>query len=250
MLQKSTSQSKGAEAQVAAEVHKFAKNASRRYRRALRWLEAEGHEDHKTKLEKSTLQMSLAKASTLAYQRFGEDAGEASEEEKRAVQEAKELLAEALPNCEALEDESRTYACLRMILQVTIQGEDVSEARTVLDRLTTMRPDDVDLKSDAARINRLEAALTLKSGASAIEDVQKDLQAAVAGQDAAKVSECLKTVEDMITGGQVTWDTVRTLKVGKDVGNAMKMGNPDIATQARKVVAEIQALASRNAIGL
>lgn len=42
----------------------------------------------------------------------------------------------------------------------------------------------------------------------------------------------------------------RTLKVGKDVGNAMKMGDADIAASARKVVGEIQALAQRAGIGL
>jgi len=113
-----------------------------------------------------------------------------------------------------------------------------------------VRPDDDELKSDNARINKLQAALALKNGANAIETVQKDLQEAITAGDKPKVTENLVTILDMITGAQVTWDTIRTLKVGKDVGNAMKMGDPDVAAQARKVVGEIQALATRNGLGL
>mmetsp|Transcript_53889 Transcript_53889/g.149657 ORF Transcript_53889/g.149657 Transcript_53889/m.149657 type:complete len:648 (-) Transcript_53889:273-2216(-) len=250
-LRKSTGDSKDAEAHVSDQVHKFANNAARRYRRALKWLEADDQQDKKNQLEKSTVQIRLAKASTLAHQRFGDAAeNEAGADEKAAVQEALVLLKEVLTNAESSKNEQLTYECLKMTLQVWIQGEDVDEARKVLERLMATRPDDEQLKSDSARINRLESALNLKKGACTIESVQKDLQAAIAASDKPKVSECVASLFDMIKGGQVTWDTVRTLKVGKDVGNAMKMGDADIAASARKVVGEIQALAQRAGIGL
>lgn len=251
MLRKSTGDSKDAEAHVSGQVHKFANNATRRYRRALKWLEADENQDKKIKLERSTVQMRLAKASTLAHQRFGDAAeAEATEEEKTAVTEALELLKQVLATGEDMKNETLTYECLKMTLQVCIQSEDVGQAREVLEQLLSTRPDDDELKSDSARINRLEGQLNLKKGASTIETVQKDLQEAVTAVDKPKVTDCIAKLYDMIKGGQVTWDTVRTLKVGKDVGNAMKMGDPDIAAAARKVVQEIQSLAQRAGIGL
>merc|ERR1712039_135880 len=114
----------------------------------------------------------------------------------------------------------------------------------------TLKQDDEELKSDSARINRMEAALSLKKGAGTIETLQKDLQAAVTEKDAKGAGEILQSIFDLMKNSQVTWDTVRTCKVGKDVGNAMKMGDPDLAAQARKVVQEIQSLAQRNGLGL
>eukprot|EP00928_Gymnodinium_smaydae_P033008 TRINITY_DN23762_c0_g1_i1.p1 TRINITY_DN23762_c0_g1~~TRINITY_DN23762_c0_g1_i1.p1 ORF type:complete len:712 (-),score=148.44 TRINITY_DN23762_c0_g1_i1:180-2315(-) len=250
-LQKSTESSKDAEAHVAKEVVKFSNNAIRRYRRTLSWLEKETQDEKKVILEKATVQMRLAKSTALAHQRFGTAAeGDATEEEKQALAEAQELLKEALATGEAQKKESLVSQCLKMVLQMHIQAEDVAKAREVLEKLLEMKPGDDELKSDSARINRLEAALALKQGASNIEKVQSELQAANTAQDKAKVAECLQTVLGMITGAQVTWDTVRTCKIGKDVGNAMKMGDPDLAAQARKVVQEIQALAQRAGIGL
>ena len=48
----------------------------------------------------------------------------------------------------------------------------------------------------------------------------------------------------------VTWDTVRTLKVGKDVGNAMKMADPGLQAQGKETVGAIQALAQKAGLGL
>jgi len=250
-LKKSTGDSKDAEKHVADQVHKYAANAEKRYRRALKWLKMDGEEDKKIKLEKGTLLMRLAKAATLGHQRFGDAAeGEAPEAERGAVREALALLKEAGEVGEAMKNEALSYECLKMTLQVCIQSEDVKEARAVLEQLQTMRPDDDDLKSDGARINRLESALSLKKGAGTVEDLQKDLQAAVTGQDKEKAGEALASIYDIMKEGKVTWDAVRTCKVGKDVGNAMKMGDPDLAAQARKVVQEIQALAQRAGLGL
>jgi len=254
-LKKSTGDSKDAEAHVAAQVHKFANNASRRLRRALKWIESGGEamdsEGEKVKVEEATLRMRLAKASTLAHFRFGDAAeAEASEEEKEALREAQVLLKDALTYGEASKNESLVYECLKMSLQAAIQAQDLTEARQVLERLQGLRPDDDELKSDSARINRLETALMLKKGANTIDTVQKDLQAAVTGTDKPKVTECLNTILGMLVEKQVTWDTVRTLKVGKDVGNAMKMGDPDLAALGQKIVREIQQLAQRAGIGL
>merc|ERR1712061_479159 len=159
---------------------------------------------------------------------------------KEAVQEARDLLKQVLQTGEDMKNESLTYECLKMILQVCIQGEDVAEARVVLERLMALKPEDDELKSDSARINRMETQLTL----------QKGLQAAVSTGDTAKAGETLLNLHELMKEGKVTWDSVRTCKVGKDVGNAMKMGDPDLAAQAQKVVREIQALAQRAGLGL
>merc|ERR1712032_316529 len=114
----------------------------------------------------------------------------------------------------------------------------------------TIKPEDDELKNDSARLNRMESALTLKKGAGTVEDIQKDLQAAVTAVDKDKLKECLGQLYDLMKNNKVTYDSVKTCKVGKDVGNAMKLGDPDIAAEGRKVVGEIQSLAQRNSIGL
>lgn len=120
----------------------------------------------------------------------------------------------------------------------------------MLETLQSLKTDDEELKSDSARINRLEAALSLKKGAGTVEELQKELQQAVTDSNKEVVSKVLGEILDLMKGNKVTWDAVRTCKVGKDVGNAMKMGDADLAAQARKVVSEIQALAQRNGLGL
>jgi len=252
-LRKSTGDSKGKEAAVADQVHKCSNNAIRRYRRALPWLEAEKKDDRKIQLEKATVQMRLAKASALFHQRFGDAAEEnMPESEKKALDEARQLLKDVLEASESLANENLKYECLRLTLQVCIQASDVTEARSVLDAATKLRPDDTELKSDAARINRMEGRENLKKGAAGIEEVQKELQAAVATglEEKPKITELLGKIFDMIKGGEVTWDTVRTLKVGKDVGNAMKMGDVELQKAGSKIVQEIQGLAQRAGIGL
>jgi len=250
-LRKSTADSADAEAHVAAQVHKFAYNADRRYRRALRWLAADDKaEDKKMQLEECTLKMRLAKASSLNHQRFGVAAEtDPPEAEKAALKEAVELLDQVLKTSETLKNESVAYECQKMSLQVCIQAGENVEARRFLEKLMEMRPDDEELKSDTARINRLESVLSLKKGASCVEDLQKELQAAVTALDKEAASKVLETLLGMFKDCAVTWDAVRTCKVGKDVGNAMKMGDPDLASLARKVVGEIQALAQRAGLG-
>ncbi|CAE7200711.1 unnamed protein product [Symbiodinium sp. CCMP2456] len=249
-LRKSTEDSKGAEAHVAEQVHKYAYNAERRYRRGLKWIEMDKKDDRKLQLEQATLRMRLAKAMSLAHMRFGENPEPASDAEKAALKEARELLAEVLTVSEALNNDSVKYECMKMNLQVCIQDEDVSEARKVLSRLQEEKPDDEDLKSDNARINRLENDLSLKQGAGTVEELQKDLQQAVTAGDKPKVGEILEALLGMFKESKVTYDAVKTCKVGKDVGNAMKMGDPDIAALGRKAVGEIQALAQRAALGI
>merc|ERR1719162_2049852 len=202
-------------------------------------------------LEKCTVQIRLAKSSTLSFQRFGEAAeAEAAEDEKSAIKEALEILKQVLAAGEGLKNDSLIFECLKMTLQVCVQGNDATEARKILETLLSMRPEDDELKSDSARINRLEGALNLKKGASTIETVQKDLQAAIIAVDKPTVIELVTKLHDMIKATEVTWDAVRTMKIGKDVGNAMKMGDPDVALIARKTVGEIQSLATRAGIGL
>jgi hypothetical protein len=74
---------------------------------------------------------------------------------------------------------------------------------------------------------------------------EKRLQAAVSGADKAAVGEALTQLEEIMSKDLVKYDIVKNLKVGKDVGNAMKMGDPDLAQQGRKVVAHIQRLAQK-----
>ncbi|CAJ1341343.1 unnamed protein product, partial [Effrenium voratum] len=146
-----TYDSKGAELHVADQVHKFAYNAERRYRRALKWIEMDKKEDRKLQLEQATLRMRLAKAMSLRHMRFGENPEPATDDEKAALKESQDLLAEVLQVSEALNNASIRYECMKMNLQVCIQAENVTEARKVLTQLQEDRPDDEDLKSDNAR---------------------------------------------------------------------------------------------------
>eukprot|EP00434_Breviolum_minutum_P003961 symbB.v1.2.003485.t1/scaffold198.1/size278664/1 len=156
--------SKSAEAHVAEQVHKFAYNAERRYRRSLKWIEMDQKEDRKIQLEQATLRMRLAKAMSLAHMRFGENPDPATPAEKAALKEGRQLLAEVLKVSEALNNASIRIECMKMHLQVCIQDEDVVEARKVLAQLQEERPDDEDLKSDNAR--QEVAVETLGLGAS------------------------------------------------------------------------------------
>jgi len=255
-LQKSTGQTKGAEEQTAQQVHKYADNAMKRYRRVLKWMEAEANMDDKHKLEKVKATMRMAKALALSHQRFGEAAeAEAGDAEKSALVRAQSLVRSTeyvLDACEgASQKDKLEYEGLMISLQVSLQAQDAEGARASLDMLTRKKPDEAEeLKSFAALINRLETAISLKKGASAIEETQKELQTAVADKDKAKVIECLEVILDMLVNSKVTWEKVRTCKVGKDVGNAMKMGDPDCAKIAQTCVKEIQALATRAGLGL
>jgi len=256
-LQKSTGQTKDAEEQTAGQVHKFADNAMKRYRRLLKWIEAEANMDDKHRLEKVRATLRMAKASALSHHRFGEAAeADADDSEKSALIKAQSLLRSTkylLDACEGAASQKDTleYEGLMISLQISLQAEDAEGARASLDDLTKRWPDESDeLKSFAALINRLETAISLKKGASAIELTQKELQTAVADEDKAKVMECLEVILDMLVTSKVTWEKVRTCKVGKDVGNAMKMGDPDCAKVAQTCVKEIQALATRAGLGL
>ncbi|OLQ01886.1 hypothetical protein AK812_SmicGene15312 [Symbiodinium microadriaticum] len=165
--------SKGAEAHVAEQVHKYAYNAERLRLSGAQWRMVmpkswivgglsersykDKKDDRKLQLEQATLRMRLAKAMSLAHMRFGENPEPASDAEKAALKEARELLAEVLTVSEALNNDSVKYECMKMNLQVCIQDEDVSEARKVLSRLQEEKPDDEDLKSDNARMGRMKS---------------------------------------------------------------------------------------------
>jgi len=250
MMRKSTSDSVQAEEHVASLVHKFANNAVRRYRRALKWSDAEENQDKKIKNEKSTLGMRLAKASALGNMRFGENPGDATDTEKKALKEALELLATVLTNAEEMKNDNLVFECLKLNLQVCIQAEDVPEAKKVLAKLQELRPGDDELKSDSARLNRMEQAVAIKKGGGTVETLQQDLRAANEAKDKPKIEEALAGILDLMKTDQVKFETITKLKVGKDVGNAMKLGEgfADVTASARKVVGEIQALAQRNAM--
>lgn len=259
-LRKSTGDSKDAEAAVSEQVHKFAGNATRRYRRALRWIEADNQEDGKIKLETATLQMRLAKASTLLHQRFGEEAeAEPKATELEAIKEAKDLAAKVIATAETLKNESLKYDMLKVLLQVNIQALDLKEARKNVDQLKELKEDE-ELRSDLARINRMETELLKKQGANTIETMKNDLAAAVekckaaTGEDVepckAEVARLLEETLALLKGGEVTYDACKTSKIGKEVGNAMKLGHKDLATIGTKCVGEIQALAQKGALGL
>jgi len=247
-MRKSTADSQDAEQHVASQVHKFARNAARRYRRVLEWVEKDDQDDRKIKLEKITLAMRLAKAQALAHQRFGEQPGEPTDEEKAAVGEARALLKGALDSAEELGKDTMVFECLKLSLQISIQAEDVAEAKKILERLHSLRPGDEELKSDSARLNRMEQAMAVRKGSSTVEDLQRDLRAANEAVDKAAVSAALASILELMKTDQVKFDTITKLKIGKDVGNAMKLGDADLSGQARKVVGEIQALAQRNAM--
>merc|ERR1712178_558572 len=144
----------------------FANNACRRFKRAQGWLAADKQDEKKVKVQTAECAMKLAKAQALAYQRFGPESDKkASDEEKKALGDARELLAKVLKTSEELNMEQLKYDCLKMSLQIAIQAEDVAEGKKILEQLQAMRPGDESLKSDSARLNRLNTAKELQEGA-------------------------------------------------------------------------------------
>lgn len=253
-MRKTTDDAIGAVQQVTDQVHRFAVNAERRYRRLLQWAEEELTTDptsEKMWVEKQLAAMGLADAVVLSHWHFGEAAqSPPSEEDQKALDEARALLEDAFARCEEKGNTNMAYDCMKLSVQVAIQACDVSEGRSWLERMSKLRPGDENLKSDGARLNRLESALTLKQGAGTVKSLQVDLQTAVAAKDLEACSKVLSSLEELMKANEVKYDIVKDLKVGKDVGNAMKLGNQDVALQARKVVSEIQRLAQRGGIGL
>lgn len=252
-MRKTTDDTVGAIEHVADQVHKFANNAVRRFKRASAWLKVDNQDNNKVKLEMANCNMKLAKAQALAFQRFGPKAEEkASEEEKKALGDARELLADVLKSAEDMDKEQLKYECLKMTLQIAIQDGDVASGKKVLEQLQAMRPGDETLKSDSARLNRLTTAMDLKSGAGSAEELQLALRAANEATpfDKPVILEKLAALFEMMKDNKVKYDDVKNLKVGKDVGNAMKLGDADLAKEGRKVVGEIQRLAQQGALGL
>jgi hypothetical protein len=250
-MKKTTDSEVGAIQHVSDQVHKFAYNAVRRFRRAKTWLAADNQELAKVKVEVSNVSMKLAKSQALAHQRFGPDAEKkASEEEVAALKEAREMLQSVLSLAEEMEKEQIKYDCLKMSLQMAIQAEDVQDGKRILELLQAMRPGDESLKSDSARLNRLSTAMELKEGAGSIETLQLELRAAIEAVDKPVIAEKIAAMFEMMKNNAVKYEDVKNLKVGKDVGNAMKLGDADLAKAGRQVVGEIQRLATNAGLGL
>lgn len=250
-MRKTTDDTVGAITQVSDMVHKYANNASRRFTRARAWLAVEKQDTIKVKMETANCAMRLAKAQALAFQRFGPDADKkAGDEEKKALVGARDLLTTVLKAAEEMDKEQLKYECLKMCLQIAIQAEDVKEGKTNLDLLQAMRPGDESLKSDSARLNRLTTAMNLQEGAGEVETLQLELRAAIEAVDKPVITEKINALYELMKNNQVKYDSVKNLKVGKDVGNAMKLGDPDLAKEGRKVVGEIQRLAQQAGLGL
>merc|ERR1712137_1107529 len=138
---------------------------------------------------------------------------------------------------------------MKMSLQVQIQAENAKDARAMLEELQALCPGDDDLRDDAARLHRLETAMSLKQGAGTVEDLQKDLQAANEAKDFDAAGRALAALLELMQANNVKYAALKDLKVGKDVGNAMKLGDADVAATGRKCVGEIQRLAQQNALG-
>jgi len=250
-MKKTTDHEVGAIAHVSDQVHKFAFNAVRRYRRAKSWLAVDDQKLNKVKVETANVTMKLAKAQALSHQRFGPDAEKkASEEEVAALKEAREMLQSVLSIAEELDKEQIKYECLKMSLQMAIQSEDVQDGKQILEVLQGMRPGDESLKSDSARLNRLTTAMELKQGAAGIETLQLDLRAAIEAVDKPVIAAKIAEMFELMKNNAVKYEDVLKLKVGKDVGNAMKLGDPELAKAGRQVVGEIQRLAQNASIGL
>jgi hypothetical protein len=250
-MRKTTDDVVGSIKHVSDQVHKFAFNAVRRYRRSKTWLGADNQEQTKVKVETANVKMKLAKAQALNVQRFGPAQDEKpTEEEVNAIKDARELLAGVLKLSEELDKEPMKYECLKMSLQLAIQAEDVKDGKGILEQLQTMRPGDESLKSDSARLNRLTTAMELKQGAGSVEELQLELRAAVEAKDKPVITEKIGALYELMKNNQVKYDVVIKLKVGKDVGNAMKLGDPDLAKAGRLVVSEIQRLAQNAGLGL
>jgi len=251
-MRKTTDDTVGAIGQVADMVHKYANNATRRFTRARQWLgEDEKQDSNKVKMETANCAMKLAKAKALAFQRFGpESEKKAGDEEKKALGDARALLEIVLKAAEEMEKEQLKYDCLKMSLQIAIQAESVPDGKKILEQLQAMRPGDESLKSDSARLNRLTTAMDLKSGAGDAETLQLELRAAIEVVDKDVILEKINALFELMKNNAVKYDDVKTLKVGKDVGNAMKLGDADMAKAGRAVVGEIQRLAKQAELGL
>jgi hypothetical protein len=251
-MRKTTDDTVGAIEHVSDQVHKFANNAVRRFRRAQAWLKVDDQDSSKVKAELATTAIRLAKAQALSVQRFGPQAEQKpSEEEKKSLQEARDMLTDVLKTAGDLTKEQVVkYDCLKIKLQLAIQAEDVADGKQILEELQVMRPGDEALKSDAARLNRLATAMDLVEGAGEVETLQLALRAAVEAVDKPVIAEKIGALYEMMKNNAVKYSDITKLKVGKDVGNAMKLGDPDLAKEGRKVVGEIQRLAQQQALGL
>jgi len=235
---------------ILGQMSKWALNAQRRYRRFDAWLKAAADSDtpdkKRAELERWRAKLNLAKALLVQHQRFGDDALKLSDEAKDAYKEADVVLQCVLKSGqEELETEAK-----RGLLQLYTLTQRVPEARKVLEELLKAQPDSIELKDCSARLHRLETQLQLQQGGSEVEKVQQDLRAANEAKDMAAVAAALDALGEIFANDGVKYDKLRDLKVGKDVGNAMKLGDPDVAAKARQIVGGIQRLAQKQDAGL
>jgi hypothetical protein len=252
-MRKTTESEREAKDQITEQANKYARNGGRRYRRALTWLsKIDPSTDPKVETEMLSVKMRLARSICWSHAKFGEDAEKpVSEEAKKALTEATQLLESVL---EQSNKASLTYEALKAKLQIHLLSHEVKEGREVLEKLHELSKengkDDTELRDFAARFNRLDAAVQLQQGAGSLETAQLELRAAVEAKDAEAAKSGLAKLHDLIVGQQVKYADVLKLKVGKDVGNAIKMGDPEVTQAGRKIVGGIQALAQKADIGL
>jgi len=140
-------------------------------------------------------------------------------------------------------------------LQVSIAAEESAEAKTLLARLEKLKgPGDDTVKNEAVRIHRMEQAVLTKKGGQGVDDLQQELRALNDKHkegDASEKTRALEVLDEiykLMKENKVKFAQMTQLKVGKDIGNAMKLGDPDLSAAGRKCVGEIQALAQRNAM--
>jgi len=92
--------------------------------------------------------------------------------------------------------------------------------------------------------------MELKQGAGSVEELQLELRAANEAVDKPVIAEKIAALHELMKNNQVKYADVMKLKVGKDVGNSMKLGDPELAKAGRQVVSEIQRLAQNAGLGL
>lgn len=254
-MRKTTDAEREAKNHITEQAHKYANNASRRYRRSLTWLE-KSPQDDKAGTTILNLRMKLAQAIAMSHARFGDDAEQViSAESKQALAEAMVLLEAVLSQAgDGAKAAAIVYECLKVKVQVHYMAHEVKEGRATLERLQQLAKDrvseDLELKDWDARLNRMNKAEALIEGAGELETAQADLKAAIESVDKDALLAALGKLEELICGGSVNFKDVTKLKVGKDIGNSMKLGLPEVAAVGRKCVGGIQALAQKNDLGV
>merc|ERR1711870_221643 len=107
---------------------------------------------------------------------------------------------------------------------------ELSKAREYIEKALQLDPTLAVAKSELARISAKEKSIAMQDGEKVFLTSKQKLEEMFKKGDAAQVKDLLKQIKDVIAAGNVSWEVVKTSKVGKiinEIKNKPPRGDKD-----------------------